>query len=256
MISYLKAEFYKNRRRLPNIILFILGILAIALSTYATAKFSTVKSQSSFFSNVLDIVGQVIPFIALLISISSFKRREELRNYFQKGKSRLNPVVGDLLVSILTAIIFAAFFAVVCVGLSNLFKDIKPEHPGVIYYTSKGFIIKILATVSTIICMFGGIHFFYELTNQQGATVAFGFLYYFFLPLIFTMTGLTALDSWIGKFADYFVKLAPITYSNVFENLFTTGGSLSEPGWFIAMLVVNLIVFTALRYLIIRRKKY
>lgn len=256
MISYLKAEFYKNQRRLPNIVLFVLGILAIAFSTYATATFSTTKSSSSFYTNVFNIVDQVIPFIALLISVASFKKREELRNYFQKGFSRLNPVIGDLIVSILTSIIFAVFFSVVCILLSNLFKDIKPENPAAIYYTSKVFLIKIAATVSIVICMFGGIHFFYELTNQQGSTVAFGFLYYFFLPLIFKITNLINLDSWLGKVADYFVRLSPIVYTDAFENLFTSGGSLSEPKWFIAMIIVNIVVYTALRYLIIRRKRY
>ena len=209
MFSYLKAELYRTRKRLPNILLLIFGLVGIGLSYYVTAKYSTTKSSSTFLSNVYNIVQQVVPFMAIMIATSSFKRREELRNYFQRGMSRLNPVIGDYLVSVLTTVVFAFIFTAITVALSCTFKDL-PAEKFETYITPKMFIYSIFTIVSVITCMLGGIHLFYELTNLQGATVAISFLYYFFAPIIFKVTGLVSLDSWLGRLADWFTKLSPL----------------------------------------------
>lgn len=38
MFSYLKAELYRTRKRMPNILLLIFGLIGIGLSYYVTAK--------------------------------------------------------------------------------------------------------------------------------------------------------------------------------------------------------------------------
>lgn len=139
MFSYLKAELYRTRKRLPNILLLIFGLVGIGLSYYVTAKYSTTKSSSTFLSNVYNIVQQVVPFMAIMIATSSFKRREELRNYFQRGMRRLNPVIGDYLVSVLTTVVFAIIFTAITVALSYTFKDL-PAEKFEVYITPKMFI--------------------------------------------------------------------------------------------------------------------
>lgn len=255
MFSYLKAELYRTRKRMPNILLLIFGLIGIGLSYYVTAKYSTTKSSSTFLSNVYSIVQQVVPFMAIMIATASFKRREEMRNYFQRGMSRLNPVIGDYLVSVLTTIVFAFIFTAITVALSYTFKDLPAEKFD-IYITPKMFIYSILTIVSMIICMLGGIHLFYELTNLQGATVAISFLYYFFAPIIFKATGLVSLDSWLGRLADWFTRLSPLEYGPLFDNLFQIGLNPFEEKWFGIMLFVNIFVASGIRYLVIKRKRY
>lgn len=255
MFSYLKAELYRTRKRMPNILLLIFGLIGIGLSYYVTARYSTTKSSSSFLSNVYDIVKQVVPFMAIMIATASFKRREEMRNYFQRGMSRLNPVVGDYLVSVLTTVVFALVFTTITVALSYTFKDL-PAQGYDAYVSPKMFIYSILTIVSIITCMLGGIHLFYELTNLQGATVAISFLYYFFAPIIFKVTGLVSLDSWLGTIADWFTRLSPLEYAPVFDNLFQLGINPFEEKWFTIMLFVNIFLATGIRYLVIKRKRY
>ena len=94
MFSYLKAELYRTRKRMPNILLLIFGLIGIGLSYYVTAKYSTTKSSSSFLSNVYDIVKQVVPFMAIMIATASFKRREEMGTIYKWGFAGLIPVWG------------------------------------------------------------------------------------------------------------------------------------------------------------------
>lgn len=254
MFSYIKAEFYRTRKRLPIILLFIFGAVGIGLSYYTTVQYTKTKSASTFLFQVSQIVEQVVIFITLMLATATFKRREEMRNYLQKGNKRLNPVIGDYLVATCYTIAFAFIFGLISVLLSKTLS----QTPNEVYngMNTSMFIRSVYGAIISVFLTLGGVFMFYELTNLQGATVAIGFLYYMFVPLIFISTGLSKMDTWIGHIADFFVKLAPFNYGHEIENWVQMGINPFSEGWFTAMVIVNVVIFTIIRYVVINRKKY
>lgn len=254
MFSYIKAEFYRTRKRLPIILLFIFGVVGIGLSYYTTVEYTRTKSASTFLFQVAQTAEQVVIFITLMLATVTFKRREEMRNYLQKGNKRLNPVIGDYIVATCYTILFAFIFGLISVLLSKTLSQTPNEfYDGM---NTSMFIRSIYGEIIFVFLTLGGVNMFYELTNLQGATVAIGILYYMFVPMIFITSGLSGMDTWIGHIADYFVKLAPYNYGNEIANWVQMGVNPFREGWFTAMVIVNVVVFTIIRYIVINRKKY
>ena len=252
MLNYIRAELYRTRKTSNNKIMWILGIAAIAIAAIAMKTFDpdNIPYRDNFYFGVARMVGSMGIFISILIMGASFKEGFEEKNYVERGFNRSNIIIGDLIVAVISTLVKAIGLTALTYLVSLMFK-LNPEFTP---HTFKNFSIHISFLTMAILVMNCGAYAIYNVTNKQGVSSILAFFMYMFLPQI---SGIFMhYDNVFGKICKLIVSLSPYKLFGDLSDYVIYGDNPINIKYFIAMLIINLVVFNLISLVAKNRKRY
>lgn len=250
MFDYIKAEVYRTRKTSNNWIMWILGVLAIGLTVISMKSFDEVPFRDNFYFGIAQMLGQMAVFISILIMGASFKKDFEEKNYVQKGYKRSNIILGDLAVATLSTIVKAVGLTIL-VYLSSLLFKVDPVNPSMDF---NEMLIAVFCITLAVFAMNCGTYMIYNVSGKSGVASMLSFLMYLLIPQI--MTVFMEYDTFLGKLCKHVFKLNPMyNFSNLASYIENNDFEMNWK-YFIAMLVINFIVFNAISLISKKRKRY
>lgn len=242
MLNYIYAELNRVKKSKSIIVFSLLSLFAIGL-TYFIYLYNENPSADGFLNGIGNMVKAFIIFIACIIYSGVFKKSSETKNYIQRGYSRLNLVIGDIIVIMIFAIIFSILLSLISIGVSYLFPQPRDSTYIIDFVRTvvfANFILLLIVISSEMI---------YILTNSSGITVAFTFLAYLLLYQICFVFQHSEIEL-LANIAKFIVKVSPMKFMNsaplpLMEIIKLDG--------FVSMVIIHL-VFLVGSILFIKRK--
>lgn len=250
MFDYIKAEVYRTRKTSNNWIIWALGVLAIGLTVISMKSFDATPYRNNFYFGILQMLSQMSVFISIIIMGASFKKDFEEKNYVQKGFNRSNIIVGDLFVATVSSAIKALGLTLL-VYLSSLLFVVNPMGGG---YNLNEFLVSVACVFLCILAMNCGTYMLYNVSGKSGVASTLSFLLYLFIPQI--MSIFMEYDNLIGKVCKHVYKLSPMKNFGDLSYYLTKEVTNMDWTYFIAMLVINFVVFNAISLISKKRKRY
>ena len=250
MFDYIKAEVYRTRKTSNNWIMWVLGILAIGLTVISMKSFDGVPYRDNFYFGIAQMLSQMAVFISILIMGASFKKDFEEKNYVQKGYKRSNIIFGDLVVATLSTIVKAVGLTML-VYLSSLLFKADPVNPSMDF---NDMLIAVFCITLAVFAMNCGTYMIYNVSGKSGVASMLSFLLYLLIPQI--MSAFMEYDTFLGKLCKHVYNLTPMNNFFNLSRYFENDGFEMNWKYFIAMLVINFIVFNAISLISKKRKRY
>lgn len=250
MFDYIKAEVYRTRKTSNNWIMWVLGILAIGLTVISMKSFDGVPYRDNFYFGIAQMLSQMAVFISILIMGASFKKDFEEKNYVQKGYKRSNIILGDLAVATLSTIVKAVGLTML-VYLSSLLFKVDPVNPSMDF---NDMLIAVFCITLAVFAMNCGTYMIYNVSGKSGVASMLSFLLYLLIPQI--MSAFMEYDTFLGKLCKHVYNLTPMNNFFNLSRYFENDGFEMNWKYFIAMLVINFIVFNAISLISKKRKRY
>ncbi len=250
MFDYIKAEVYRTRKTSNNWIMWVLGILAIGLTVISMKSFDGVPYRDNFYFGIAQMLSQMAVFISILIMGASFKKDFEEKNYVQKGYKRSNIIFGDLVVATLSTIVKAVGLTML-VYLSSLLFKADPVNPSMDF---NDMLIAVFCITLAVFVMNCGTYMIYNVSGKSGVASMLSFLLYLLIPQI--MSAFMEYDTFLGKLCKHVYNLTPMNNFFNLSRYFENDGFEMNWKYFIAMLVINFIVFNAISLISKKRKRY
>ncbi|WP_099950413.1 hypothetical protein [Ezakiella peruensis] len=250
MFDYIKAEVYRTRKTSNNWIMWVLGILAIGLTVISMKSFDDVPYRDNFYFGIAQMLSQMAVFISILIMGASFKKDFEEKNYVQKGYNRSNIIWGDLAVATLSRIVKAVGLTIL-VYLSSLLFKADPVNP---HMDLNDMLLAVFCITLAVFAMNCGTYMIYNVSGKSGVASMLSFLLYLLIPQI--MSAFMEYDTFLGKLCKHVYNLTPMNNFFNLSRYFENDGFEMNWKYFIAMLVINFIVFNAISLISKKRKRY
>ena len=250
MFDYIKAEVYRTRKTSNNWIMWILGVLAIGLTVISMKSFDDVPYRDNFYFGIAQMLSQMAVFISILIMGASFKKDFEEKNYVQKGYNRSNIIWGDLAVATLSTIVKAVGLTIL-VYLSSLLFKADPVNP---HMDLNDMLLAVFCITLAVFAMNCGTYMIYNVSGKSGVASMLSFLLYLLIPQI--MSAFMEYDTFLGKLCKHVYNLTPMNNFFNLSRYFENDGFEMNWKYFIAMLVINFIVFNAISLISKKRKRY
>lgn len=250
MFDYIKAEVYRTRKTSNNWIMWVLGILAIGLTVISMKSFDGVPYRDNFYFGIAQMLSQMAVFISILIMGASFKKDFEEKNYVQKGYKRSNIILGDLAVATLSTIVKAVGLTIL-VYLSSLLFKADPVNP---HMDLNDMLLAVFCITLAVFAMNCGTYMIYNVSGKSGVASMLSFLLYLLIPQI--MFAFMEYDTFLGKLCKHVYNLTPMNNFFNLSRYFENDGFEMNWKYFIAMLVINFIVFNAISLISKKRKRY
>lgn len=250
MFDYIKAEVYRTRKTSNNWIMWVLGILAIGLTVISMKSFDGVPYRDNFYFGIAQMLSQMAVFISILIMGASFKKDFEEKNYVQKGYKRSNIILGDLAVATLSTIVKAVGLTIL-VYLSSLLFKVDPVNPSMDF---NDMLLAVFCITLAVFAMNCGTYMIYNVSGKSGVASMLSFLLYLLIPQI--MSAFMEYDTFLGKLCKHVYNLTPMNNFFNLSRYFENDGFEMNWKYFIAMLVINFIVFNAISLISKKRKRY
>lgn len=248
MISYLRAQFYRDVHKAIYYILAALGIAAVVLAFFLSK--SSDFSRGIYYHTVSELIRGLAVIIAVMLVSLVYKKPLHMKNYLQKGMRRDNIPVGDLLSAILHAIVLAAIW----LGVTYAVSMVLPAHVagemerGCIDFMTlvrqTGFSLLVVAAICSGTFLLAGIR------DSLAFGISMSFMLYQILPQIIIL--LSKSDKWFGAVSRAFNDISPMVYMAQYFN----GIAFDSWAKFGMCFGLHIVVLTVMLMIWNRRKIY